>query len=149
VLLCCWTSDGTALPRCHRSFFTVGKMYRAPMYLSTSSDDEVAEHFLARLPQPSGNQQPPYQEPVQWIFHFDPVKRCKHVNFLDKNDGTVGEENEFLFVPYSVFTVRRVEWVDSPAVNEFVHRFHRIEVDVAPDNTKVDKQLTLPLAPWA
>ena len=34
-----------------------------------------------------------------WILHFDPVKRCKNVNFIEKTDGTVFGEDEFLFAP--------------------------------------------------
>jgi len=140
---------GSALPRCHQGFFSAGKMYRVPMYLATSADDEVAIEFMQRLAPANGSQQPSFQEPVMWIFHFDPQKRCKQVNFIDKTDGTVGGEDEFLFAPYSVFTVQRVEWVDAPRVNEHEQVFHTIEVKVEPDNAKVDKGLTLPLAPWA
>ena len=97
--------------------------------------------------------------------------RAVHVNFIDKNDGTVGHEDEFLFSPYSAFTVRglphtlaaslsfrphvhttthsqvrAVHWEAAPLVNEFIVRPHRIELDVAPDNSC--EPLDLLLAPW-
>ena len=106
--------------------------------------------FLQRLSSPSAQQQPPFQKPVLWIFYFDdtlPVKkRCVHVNFIDRTDGTVHGEDEFLFTPFSVFTVRRVCWEDSPVVDMYTERPHIIEVDVAPDNKKQPSDL--PLAPW-
>jgi hypothetical protein len=36
---------GSALPRQHHSFFTVGKKYRAPMYLATSFNEDKAYEF--------------------------------------------------------------------------------------------------------
>ena len=49
----------------------------------------------------------PHQEPVLWTFHFDPQKRCKHVNFIDKSDGSLegGSEKEFLFTPCKRCTI--------------------------------------------
>ena len=37
--------------------------------------------------------------------------------------------------------VRSVAWHPAPVVNTYVCEPHVIEVDVAPDNAKVDKQL--------
>ena len=68
---------------------------------------------------------------------------------IDRTDGSVGAEDEFLFAPYSVFTVMRVEWVNTPVVNDMQKVYHTIELKVEPDNTKVDRELVLPLAPWA
>ena len=94
-----------------RDFFIAGKRYRAPMFVATSFDELVAESFMRRLDPASEEQSPPHQEPILWTFHFDESlpenRRCVHVNFIDKNDGTVGNEDEFLFAPYSAFTVRR------------------------------------------
>jgi len=132
------TYRGTNMPRAAMMWYTQGKEYRVPMYLATSSDEEKAEEFMrggAGI------------EPVMFIFHFDKVKRCKHVNFVDKTDGTVKGEKEFLFAPYSVFTVRRVEVVKEAKVTCFERVFHIIEVDVAYDNAK--HSLDLPLAEWA
>ena len=69
-----------------------------------------------------------------------------HANFIDRTDGTVHGEDEFLFVPYSVFTVRAVRWEAAPLVNALTARPHTIDVDVASDNKREARDL--PLAPW-
>ena len=55
-------------------------------------------------------------------------------------------EDEFLFAPYSTFTVRSVVWEANPVVSTYTIRPHRIEVDVLPDNRRAPPDL--PLAPW-
>ena len=145
------TYRGTAMPRLHRSFFTVGKKYRAPMFVATSfSEDVSVTSFLLRLVPPTADQAPPFQEPTLWRFHLDSTlpqnRRCVHANFIDRTDGTVNEEHEFLYSPYSVFTVRAVHWEAQPRVNTYERRFHTIDIDVAPDNLREPDDL--PLAPW-
>ena len=81
-------------------------------------------------------------EPVLWTFRFDPDLRCKHVNFIDRTDGTVRNEDEFLFTPYSAFTVVSVTWNPDPTWM----RPHEIVLDVAADNQTMPENL--PLAPW-
>ena len=139
------------MPRGFRGFFVAGKQYRAPRFVASSIQEDVAERFMRRLKPASEHQAPPHQEPVLWTFHFDASlpesERCLHVNFIDKNDGTVDDEDEFLFAPYSTFTVRAVHWEAEPAANDLLMRPHRVELDVAPDNTRTP--LDLPLAPWA
>ena len=87
----------------------------------------------------------------------DEARRCKHVNFVDNShivdDAGQPREAEFLFAPYSVFTVRSVAWDANGGT-------HRIELDAATDNTAVavvagsERWATpaasedLPLAPW-
>jgi hypothetical protein len=87
---------------------------------------------------------------VLWRFHLDgalpPNRRCVHVNFIDRTDGTVHGEDEFLFSPYSTFTVRAFEWSPQPSVNAYTMRPHYIDVNVASDNRR--PPLDLPLAPW-
>ena len=105
------TFRGTAMPRIHRTFFQAGKKYRAPMFVATSFDKDTAVRtFLMRLDPPTAEQSPPFQEATLWRFHLDGAttesQRCKHVNYIDRTDGTVHGEDEFLFSPYSVFTVR-------------------------------------------
>lgn len=52
--------------------------------------------------------------PVLFIIHLDPRGetqfrfRCKHVNYIANSH--VPREQEFLFIPYSVFTVGEAEW---------------------------------------
>ena len=145
------TYRGTAMPRVHRAFFQPGKKYRAPMFVATSFEESTSVHtFLMRLDPPTADQTPPFQEPTLWRFHLDASlsagQRCKHVNFIDRTDGTVHGEDEFLYSPYSVFTVTAVSWHEAPLVNEYIARPHTIDVDVAPDNRC--EPLDLPLAPW-
>ena len=146
------TYRGTAMPQCHRDFFTVGKKYRAPMFVATSFSDQLPVNvFLSRLPPSTADQTPPFQEPTLWRFHLDgslpEVQRCMHANFIDRTDTTiVGSEDEFLYSPYSAYTVRAVRWHPSPAVNMFVSNMHEIDIDVAPDNKR--EPIDLPLAPW-
>jgi len=65
--------------------------------------------------------------------------RCMQVNLV--TGGVVGGEAEFLFAPYSVFTVRCVQW------RAGTHREpHIVDVDAAIDNTLESEDL--PLAPW-
>jgi hypothetical protein len=95
---------------------------------------------------------------VMWVVHVDPAgehdpaKRCKHVNFVQHS--LVPGEQEYLFAPYSIFTVRSVRWGAGGAP-------HRIELDAASDNRAAAEggasgrwatpagSEDLPLAPWA
>merc|ERR1711972_1308838 len=48
-----WPADyrtyrGLGMPEEYFDFFEVGKIYRAPMYVATSSDQKVAKRFMAR-----------------------------------------------------------------------------------------------------
>ena len=145
------TFRGTAMPSIHSTFFQAGKKYRAPMFVATSFDKATAVRtFLMRLDPPTAEQSPPFQEATLWRFHLDGAipesQRCKHVNYIDRTDGTVHGEDEFLFSPYSVFTVRATSWHASPLVDEYAAQMHIIDVDVAPDN--MHESNDLPLAPW-
>ena len=51
-------------------------------------------------------------------------------------------EDEYLFVPYSVFTVTDVKWRDGTKETP-----HKITLEAAIDNTGPSEDL--PLAPWA
>ena len=82
-----------------------------------------------------------------WVVHVDPRGRdsfryrCKHVNLVTRTN--VAGEAEYLYAPYSVFTVRSVRW--SAAADE--DDPHVIELDAAIDNTRESEDL--PTAPWA
>jgi hypothetical protein len=97
-------------------------------------------------------------QPVMWVVHVDPAgehdpaKRCKHVNFVEHS--LVPGEQEYLFAPYSIFTVRSVSWGAAGGAP------HRIELDAASDNNVAAEggagrwatpagSEDLPLAPWA
>ena len=111
--------------------------------------EAVATRFM-RVAEAYGRQS------VMWVVHVDPAgehdaaQRCQHVNFVSHTH--VGGEAEFLFAPFSIFTVRAVTWGEGGAA-------HRIELDAATDNraeaeggggrwaTPVGSE-NLPLAPW-
>jgi hypothetical protein len=133
------TYRGGGLPLQHLPFFAAGKKYRVPMILATSFDLRVAQHFSDMAAQRG--------EPlVIWTVKVDARGekemryRCKHVNQVPKSN--VDGESEFLYAPYSVFTVESVKpppaGTDDPI---------RIVLVAAQDNQKEPKEL--PLAPWA
>ena len=141
-----WPADncvyrGGRLPPEHHHFFQVGKKYRAPMLLATSEDRSVAESFMADRGAP---------DYVLWIIRFHPSRQCDHVNFVNKNDGSLGTdtpneaaESEWLFSPYATFTVSKVTF-QTPGPN--AANPHVVEL-VASVNNKCEKE-DLPSCPW-
>jgi hypothetical protein len=83
---------------------------------------------------------------VKWIVELDPrgrdalQYRCKHVNFCENSD--VPGEEEFLFAPYSVFTVISLTLPPAPTDDDPVV----VRLQAAVDNLKEPEDL--PLAPW-
>ena len=79
---------------------------------------------------------------VKWLVRIDEHKKCRHVNLVTKRVPGLPDEQEYLFAPYSVFTVISVTWrvgtTDTP---------HLIELLAAPDNKGPSEEL--PLAPWS
>ena len=72
------------------------------------------------------------------------VFKCKQVNFVDTN--TLGQE-EFLFVPYSVFTVLEVHVPANPSDDDIVTvPLTESALLAAVDNVKEEEGLDL--APW-
>jgi hypothetical protein len=147
----CQTFRGGGFDDEHQGFFTVGKKYRYPGFFATSENEGVADEFIDRAMNPNtgGVQRAqPARPGIKWVVNFDPRGRtdprfrCKHVNFV-KNSHVVcsltGEprESEFLFAPYSVFTVLEVRWG---------RPYHRVVIQAAVDN-KLEPE-DLPLAPW-
>eukprot|EP00966_Prymnesium_polylepis_P197326 4572917-Prymnesium_polylepis.1 len=97
----------------------------------------------------------PNTERVKWVIHYDPLgnpthedyderRRCKHVNLISNShvmdDQGRPREAEYLFAPYSVFTVRSVQWGSGDRPK------HEIDLEPVPDNLLEDNDL--PLAPW-
>ena len=88
------------------------------------------------------------QGSIKWVVPFDargetnPRFRCQHVNYV-QNSTVLNEltcepsESEYLFAPYSVFTVLEVAWGQP---------YHRVVIQPAVDN-KLEPD-DLPLAPW-
>lgn len=104
------------------------------MYLSTSTDMNVSKEKYCRraldleLP------------PVLWIIHLDPNLHCAHVNFIEQTN--IPGEQEFLFVPYSVFKVISVEWKDNPTWS----KPHVVHLEAAIDNNNHPNDLDS--CPW-
>jgi len=111
---------------------------RVPGYLATSFSEAVAYGFLY-------NKFAEGKTPVKWIVEMDPRGlddpkfKCKQVNFVDTN--ALGEE-EFLFAPYSVFTVLDVHVPANPSDDDPVV----VRLLAAVDNLKEEEGLDL--APW-
>ena len=83
---------------------------------------------------------------IKWVITFDPrgreqlKYRCKHVNLVKKAVSHVPGEEEFLFAPYSVFTVEEVAWASDP------DEPHRVVLRAAIDNRREPEDLEL--CPW-
>ena len=79
---------------------------------------------------------------VLWRIRIDPIQKCKHVNLVTRRVEGLPDEQEYLFAPYSVFTVLSANWnvgsIEEP---------HEIELLAASDNCGPSEDL--PLAPWA
>mmetsp|Transcript_139605 Transcript_139605/g.348153 ORF Transcript_139605/g.348153 Transcript_139605/m.348153 type:complete len:407 (-) Transcript_139605:63-1283(-) len=117
------------MPAEHRAFFQPGVKYRAPRAVPTSFDYDANFAFRQN------------HEPIKWIMKMDASRKCHHVNYITRRADGVKDEREFLFAPYSVFTVLSVHWSSAPWTNP-----HEIELQVPVDNrNELD---TLPLAPW-
>jgi len=121
---------GGKLPASHRSFFKVGTEFRAPMYLATSDDLQVAQGFLRDNSDPENG--------VLWVIELNDCYKCKHVNYLD-GVSTCKGESEFLFPPYSPFTVKAVEPPTSSSPMKIV-------LEAAVDGKTASE--SLPLSPW-
>ena len=117
-------------------------MYRVPGFLATSLDQRVADRFLRRAVEGQGD------DGVKWIIHLDPrgavdpEYRCKHVNYVEST--LIKGEDEFLFAPYSVFTVISTAWSDCPHNPK---RPHVVHLEAALDNW--DHPGDCETAPWS
>jgi hypothetical protein len=115
------TFRGTGLPMEEVRSFVKGKQYRAAMFLATTVDKKVTEHFLDQI---SDN-----LVPVLFTFEIDQDHKCLHAMYLEDHTLVKGER-EFLYTPYSTFTVENVyipEKIDSSNPVQ-------IALSVAPDN---------------
>ena len=79
-----------------------------------------------------------------WRFAFDPrgeehpQYRVQHMTFVSKT--LIAGEHEYLFAPYSVFTLASVQW------SEELLTPHEFAIQPAVDNKIEDENL--PLTPW-
>ena len=124
---------GSGFDDAYRSFFVVGRSFRQPAYLATSFTQAKADFFLQRSPLPSK---------VRWLVRIDPVRKCVHVNLVRKRVPNLPDEQEYLFAPYSAFTVTSVTWTEGTVQDP-----HVIELLAAVDNKEEPEDL--PLAPWS
>jgi hypothetical protein len=72
----------------YRSFFVKGREFRQPAYFATSFSRAVADAFIARAVAASK---------VRWLVRIDDVRKCAHVNLVQKTN--VPGEEEYLFAP--------------------------------------------------
>jgi len=113
-----------------------GKKFRVPGFLATSDDKQVASGFAFKA-----NKAHPT---AMWRVTFDkrgkdnPEYRVQHMSFVSKT--LVDGEGEYLFAPYSVFTLVSVKWSTRRNAP------HRFTIRAAVDNREEDENL--PLAPW-
>ena len=125
----------------HRAFFErmVGKKYRVPGFLATSGKRSVAAKFAFEAFEDDRA-----HPCVIWRITVDPrgelhpQYRVKHMTFVVKT--LVAGEEEYLFAPYSVFTLVSTEWSAN------LSKPHEFTVRAAWDNKKEDEKL--PLTPW-
>ncbi len=96
---------GGSLPEEYWAFFEEGRQFRVAGFLATSFDYATAFQFMCRADKRN--------EPcVAWEIRVDPRgkdqpwRRCMHVNYVQSSN--VSAEKEYLFAPYSPFTVKQV-----------------------------------------
>ena len=98
------------------------------MFLSTSFSQDVATRFAHE----KSSHVSFAHSPTMFIFHCGDI--CTHVNLIKSSNPA---EFEFLFPPYSVFTVRSTDFSAEMPV---------IHLDVSPDDWSEAENL--PLSPW-
>ncbi len=132
----CWRGGGIMAST--RDFFVRNRHYRVPGFLATSFSIQIAKKFMMGAAKRG-------EEPILWTVRLDErgeterKYRCLHVNLLNAHE--YGEQ-EFLFVPYSTFTVQFVQWSPRPTIE----MPHRITIVAALDNKAEPEDL--PVAPW-
>jgi hypothetical protein len=144
------TFRGGCLPSKFKPFFNEGVQYRIPGFLATSDSQAVAKKFaeMAYKENFSGAQteSSSLDGAVIWTIEMDPKGagnldlRCRQASFIKHT--LVKDEKEYLFAPYSVFTVRSVTWSDNPTYETP----HEIKLTAALDNLLESEDL--PLAEW-
>ena len=121
-----------------RPFFECikGKKYRVPGFLATSNQRSVASTFAFNADK--------HHAHALWRVTFDrrgknsAQHRVQHVWFVCKT--FIPGEGEYLFEPYSVFTLVSVKWSPDP------RKSHKFTIRAAVDNKRESENL--PLAPW-
>jgi len=125
---------GAGIPRCELEHFTVGLIYRTPMFLATSFKMATAVEFLKRVPD--------HLLRVIFVFHIDPHRRCRHALPIKSVSGCE-DETEFLFSPYSAFTVKSSD-LEAPRPSKRRRsgvEHLKVDVIVAPDNLEISEDV--------
>ena len=118
----------------------IGKKYRVPGFLATSLRREIAVAFAYK----AGMTNPSHPCAI-WRITFDPrgkdhpEYRVRHMALVSKT--LVVGEQEYLFTPYSVFTLVSVKWNVG-----LLTKPHEFTIQAARDNKEEDE--CLPLTPW-
>lgn len=137
------TARGAWLPRRFAEWFCQDLVYRYAGYLPCADKLEVANDFLD-----SFRPRDPEDErdtPVMFLFHFNPLEGCDHVNLLERFTVYPGER-EWLFQHYSAFKVRAPADFTKPySAATPVHPII-FELDVIPNIKDVADDV--PLAKW-
>jgi hypothetical protein len=100
------------------------------MYLASSVRESVAKNFCALRGAGTTGE----LVGVIFVIHVDPQLKCWHANYVERTN-CPGEE--FLFVPYSVFTVKKAKKKND---------YWWIHLSAAEDNKKHPDDL--PLSSW-
>jgi hypothetical protein len=135
----CTYRGGELPPQFFDFYQQIGLAYRVPGFLATSFRRRVADGFLGRKFATG-------RTPVRWEIALDPRGRddinfrCMHVNYLDHVQ--IEGEEEFLFTPYSVFTVLSFHKPQNPTAMDPVV----VRIQASLDNMQEPEHL--PLAPW-
>ena len=122
----CWRGGG--FDDSLKDFFCVGRQYRVPGFLATSFSTVKTDEFVYRAVQDGG------RSGILWHVLVDPRGEnefrhlCKHANYVSHTH--VAGEAEYLFAPYSVFTVVDVTW--SPTPDDRTP--HRVTLQALTDN---------------
>jgi hypothetical protein len=135
------TWRGGSFRKEHAAFFErmLDKKYRVPGFLASSTKRSIAAKFAFEA----------YEDAtihpcVIWRITFDPrgkhhpEYRVQHMTFVSKT--LVEGEEEYLFAPYSVFTLVSARWSTQ------LRKPHEFTIRAACDNKKEDENL--PLTPW-
>lgn len=133
----CQTFRGTGIPWEEVQKFSIGLSYRASMFLATAFKKNRAANFLKKVRAPL--------VPVLFIFNLDEDFGCDHALYLEGLTLVPGE-GEYLYTPYSVFTVVGVEIPASEPSSIKWSKPVIITLAVAPDNSAEPEDL--PTMSW-
>ncbi|CAE7460754.1 unnamed protein product [Symbiodinium sp. CCMP2592] len=123
------TYRGSRIPHDSLKFFQAKRQYRVNMFLATSDDKRKAQEFAEGA---EGT-----EVPTLFHVHWHKDNGCIHVNYLE-HITAVKSEREYLFPPYSTFTVMQMAKKQG--------RFYVIHIFAEPDNKSCSEEL--PLSSW-